>query len=214
MNDHEHPTQDKIVLAALALFFEQGIQKTSVEEVAYRAGVTRVTVYRYFGDKEALVRAAFVRSESVFHECAAALARDPAADWSQALDRLAEGLAALPSGPLSERLGELKRLYPAIYADFQAVRVAGLDAIFGQLIDAAEREGSLRPGLDRRLIRILFWDALVNIFDNPVFAGVGLSNVELFRIVKDTLLYGILVGEPDAEAARTQPRPERTSGDD
>ena len=197
MSDHKNPTQDKIVLAALALFFEQGIQKTRVEEVAYRAGVTRVTVYRYFADKPALVRAAFVRSELVFHECAAALARDPNADWGQALDRLAAGLAALPPGPLSERLGELKRLYPDIYADFQAVRVAGLDAIFERLIAMAEREELLRPGLDRHLIRILFWDALVNIFDNPGFVAVGLSNVELFQIVKDTLLYGILVGEPE-----------------
>jgi len=197
MIESENYTQDKIVLAALALFSEQGIQKTSLQEVAYRAGVTRVTIYRYFADKKALVRAAFVRSESVFQECVAELDRNPDADWSCLLDRVGEGLAALPSGNLSAGLSELKRLYPDVYADFQAVRVEGLDGIFERRVARAERRGVLRPGLTPALIRALFWDSLVNLFDNPNFAAVGLSGAELFRIVKDTLLYGILVGEPE-----------------
>ncbi len=199
MIESESYTQDKIVLAARELFYEQGIQKTGLQEVAYQAGVTRVTIYRYFADKKALVRAAFIRSESVFQECVAEMDRNPDADWSRILDRIGEGLAALPSGDLAARLSELKRLYPDVYVDFQAARVTGLDGIFERLVARAERKGVLRPGLTPPLIRALFWDALVNIFDNPHFAEVRLSDTELFRIVKDTLLYGILVGEPEKE---------------
>lgn len=197
MIESENYTQDKIVIAALELFSDQGIQKTSLQEVAYRAGVTRVTVYRHFADKKALVRAAFVRSEAVFLECVEELDRNPKADWSRIFDRIGEGLASLPSRDLAARLSELKRLYPDVYADFQEARVKGLDGIFDRLVVRAERKGVLRPGLTSPLIRALFWDSLVNLFDNPHFAEVKLSDAELFRIVKETLLYGIFVGEPE-----------------
>ncbi|MES0329513.1 MAG: TetR/AcrR family transcriptional regulator, partial [Dehalococcoidales bacterium] len=47
----EQQTSERIVLAALGLFLLQGISKTTIGEVSGQAGVTRVTVYRHFGDK-------------------------------------------------------------------------------------------------------------------------------------------------------------------
>ncbi len=46
---------DRIERAALEQFTETGIRRTSVEDVARRAGVARVTVYRHVGGKDALV---------------------------------------------------------------------------------------------------------------------------------------------------------------
>jgi len=45
-------TQKRIVLAALVLFLAQGINKTTMDEVALQAGGTRIMVYRYFGEKK------------------------------------------------------------------------------------------------------------------------------------------------------------------
>ncbi|MDN5857741.1 MAG: TetR/AcrR family transcriptional regulator [Pseudonocardia sp.] len=50
--DHE------ILAAALELFVEHGVDGTSIEGVARRAGVGKVTVYRRFPTKEALLAAA------------------------------------------------------------------------------------------------------------------------------------------------------------
>ena len=54
-------TGKRILDTALELLLEQGIRKTSMDEVAERAGVTRVTIYRHFRDKKELVRAVFLR---------------------------------------------------------------------------------------------------------------------------------------------------------
>jgi len=54
-------TGERILDAALAQFEEQGIKRSSVEAIARRAGVTRVTVYRRFPRKTALVEAVVAR---------------------------------------------------------------------------------------------------------------------------------------------------------
>lgn len=61
MNGYEKRTQEKraaIIKAAQALFAENGVRLVSVTDIAERAGVSRVTLFKYFGDKEGLAREA------------------------------------------------------------------------------------------------------------------------------------------------------------
>jgi AcrR family transcriptional regulator len=59
MNGFERRTEqkkDKIRTAALELFCTYGPDKTSVNEIAQRAGVSPASVYNYFGSKEGLIK--------------------------------------------------------------------------------------------------------------------------------------------------------------
>jgi AcrR family transcriptional regulator len=196
MNRAEDQTREKIVLSALALFSERGISKTTVSEVAFRAGVTRVTVYRYFSEKKELVRAAHLRVEQVFQKGLAELERNPLADWESVLNQIGEGLSDLPSGDVSARSDELKRLYPDVYASIQEVRVATLNGIFDHFSAVARRQGLLRPGLNRSIVQAVFWELVINFFDNPRFKSFGLSDAELYYAMTDILLYGVLGSRP------------------
>lgn len=60
------PTHDRILDAAHAAMATHGLAKLSLEDVAREAGMSRQTVYRHFGSKEALVTAAIIREEQVF----------------------------------------------------------------------------------------------------------------------------------------------------
>lgn len=55
--------REAIVVAASARFFDEGFAATSIEQVAADAGVSKVTVYNHFGDKQGLFAA------SVAAEC-------------------------------------------------------------------------------------------------------------------------------------------------
>jgi TetR/AcrR family transcriptional regulator, mexJK operon transcriptional repressor len=55
--------RDAILKAATELFFDVGYAATALEQVAAKAGVSKVTVYNHFGDKRGLFIAA------VEHEC-------------------------------------------------------------------------------------------------------------------------------------------------
>jgi AcrR family transcriptional regulator len=52
---------DRIVIAALDEFAEHGIRRTSMEDVARRAGVSRMTVFRRFESKQGLVEVVIAR---------------------------------------------------------------------------------------------------------------------------------------------------------
>ena len=55
VNDTPTPSKDAIVTAARKLFARFGLAKTSVEEIAREAGLSKATVYNYFGGKEHIV---------------------------------------------------------------------------------------------------------------------------------------------------------------
>lgn len=55
-------TRQRIVNAAFRLFTERGIDQTTTREIAQAANVNEVTLFRHFGTKEGLVRAAVEHS--------------------------------------------------------------------------------------------------------------------------------------------------------
>jgi AcrR family transcriptional regulator len=51
-------TQDRILHAAMDLFMRRGFSRTSVTQIANKAGVSRAAVFWHFSDKDTLFRAA------------------------------------------------------------------------------------------------------------------------------------------------------------
>jgi AcrR family transcriptional regulator len=64
----------EIVEAALRCFRQFGMQKTTLQDVADSAGLSRATVYRYFPDRAVLITAAIDRATIDMYERAAAAA--------------------------------------------------------------------------------------------------------------------------------------------
>ena len=192
MDKPENKTEEKIISAALALFSERGISKTSMEEIAYQAGVTRVTVYRHFPDKKELIQAAYLQVEKIFQKGLADLEGDAEAEWEDVLHQIGESLSTLPRGNVFARMDEIKRLYPEVYNAIQEVRAATLNGIFARLFATDKRRESLRPGLNRQFVQAVFWELAINLFDNPRFQSVSLSDAELYHAMTDILLHGVL----------------------
>ena len=56
--DLQQQRVEEIVAAATACFLEKGFHKTSVQDIAGRAGLSMGLLYRYFPSKEAIIEAA------------------------------------------------------------------------------------------------------------------------------------------------------------
>ena len=48
---------DAIIRAASEMFLAEGFDRTSLDQIAQRAGVSKQTIYSHFADKEALFKA-------------------------------------------------------------------------------------------------------------------------------------------------------------
>ncbi len=89
------PPRDRILAAARALFYAGGIEPTGVDAIAGAAGVSKRTLYREFGSKDALV-AEYVRR---FSDPGALPAEDVLADAERpGRERILGAFAALAVG--------------------------------------------------------------------------------------------------------------------
>ena len=110
-----------ILQTASRHFLQDGFAATSIEQIAAEAGVSKVTIYNHFGDKEALF------SESVATECerisgSFRIDAEPDLDLRQRLIAVGESLSAFLSRPemvqFERRIAAETEREPAVGAAF------------------------------------------------------------------------------------------------
>lgn len=116
----------RILDAGLECFSERGLRRPTVEDIARRAGVSRVTVYRRFENKTVLAQAVLLRE---CRRCLSAL--DEALTGSEALDeRIVEGFVfALRYGRGHPLVGGLLRREPEEVLPYLTVRAGAALAV-------------------------------------------------------------------------------------
>jgi AcrR family transcriptional regulator len=127
------PPQDRILDAAMRVFRRHGFRRSSIEQAADEAGLTRQALYHHFPSKEALFRAGIERlyEKALTAETAAARAAEEAgASLADILiaeigARLGTLFAALEGSPhleelFSEHLAQARDLYQTYSVRFAA----------------------------------------------------------------------------------------------
>jgi AcrR family transcriptional regulator len=140
-------TDDPILDAARATVLDFGMRRMTVSEVARRAGVSRMTVYRRYPDGESLLRAVMAREFVAtidLGEAAADGAEDPLDAF---VTQVTAGVALLLEHPVLLRLLEvdIELLLPYFTADlgrFQQVAIARMT----ELIAHGQQTGAMRAG--------------------------------------------------------------------
>jgi AcrR family transcriptional regulator len=127
---------DRLREAALALYLEHGFERTTVADIADRAGVTSRTFFRHFADKREVL---FDLSSELEDRSLAALAAAPAA--APTLEVVAAALDA--AAELIGREGDSARKRHAVIA-------ANADLYERELSKLAHLSAALADGLRRR----------------------------------------------------------------
>jgi TetR/AcrR family transcriptional regulator, mexJK operon transcriptional repressor len=135
--------EDAIVAAARESFLERGFHASTIEDIAARAGVSKVTLYNRFGDKDTLFEA-MVRREVARMDAAFSLPSDGAQSLEARLTRVGTALLDLmfePDHVAFERLisGEIAQSPALARRFFDAAPGQCRGALAGIIADAAER---------------------------------------------------------------------------
>jgi AcrR family transcriptional regulator len=82
--------REKIMSAAVRLFSERGFERTAMEEIAERAGLSVATVYNYFRSKADICLAIYQADRELVRGATDRVIADPPADPAEAVCRLME----------------------------------------------------------------------------------------------------------------------------
>jgi AcrR family transcriptional regulator len=185
------PLSQRILDAALHLCAASGVRHLTIDDVAARAGVGRMTVYRRFGDKAALVDALAVREA---RRCLAEL--DAAAEPDSPIaHQIAEGfVTSLRIARTHPLLGRLVRVEPQAVL---AALVTGDAAIFGlaRAFAAQRLRAAQRAGLAGDLDPDVTAELLVRMMLSFVLIGdtvLPLDDEDALRAIARSLLAPIL----------------------
>jgi AcrR family transcriptional regulator len=132
----EPGARERLVVAAVDLFTEQGYDATTVAQIAERAGVTKSTFFRHFPDKRELLMAGQETLSRLMEEGIAAAPEDasPLAAVAAGLERAA---TAMTISPVSRELAP--RLQAAVAASAElrerdVLKTVGLAAAMTQAL--------------------------------------------------------------------------------
>ncbi|MGW5003804.1 TetR/AcrR family transcriptional regulator [Streptomyces hydrogenans] len=163
----EDPTARRILDAALEQFSLLGLRRSSVDDVAKRAGVSRVTVFRRFQSKDKLVEATLLRElNRFFQHLDARVAVLPTME-----ERLVEGfVTALRHTRAHPLFGGLLRLEPELVLPYLTVQgglslSATVEYLTAHLCRAQQVEG--RADEDPRPLAELMVRVAVSFLLNP-----------------------------------------------
>lgn len=152
--DSEAPTdesaaRDRLIGAAAECFLRYGVMKTTVEDVATLANVSRATVYRYFSGRDDLILGVLLRDARRLLDDLAPIVDDA--------DSLSDGIVAGVVQTL-QAIGQnrnLALLFAPDAAGLTAATVGASDALFTMTaaflrprFESAQAAGVLRAGID------------------------------------------------------------------
>ena len=129
---------DHILDAAVEQVALSGFRRLALEDVAQRAGVTRVTLYRRFGSREALIEAMAVRETQRFLDALVAAAEDLGTLEEQMAETLVVGLRFMRAHPVARRAmdGEREAIIEYLEADGGRLFTMSRDFLAGIIRDA------------------------------------------------------------------------------
>jgi AcrR family transcriptional regulator len=146
------PEADAAILrAALDLFIEGGVEGTSIEQIAKRAGVGKLTVYRRWSSKEELLAQAIESARDRVQD--ATSVEDPAEVSmteliERALPAAAEALADDRFRTLVARIFGSSKSHPALMATYWEHYIVPRRHATRVLLEQAKKEGVLAEDTD------------------------------------------------------------------
>jgi len=141
---HRAAVRDAILDAAVALVAERGLRAVTMADIAARAGIGRATLYKYFADAEAILRAWHEREITGHLAEIAAIAEAP----GEPADRLTAVLERYAASAHAGRGGHDAELAALLHRDEQVAAARHrLRRLLADLIAEAAAAGVVRDDI-------------------------------------------------------------------
>jgi AcrR family transcriptional regulator len=158
-------TRELIVESAYACFRKQGLQKATIVDIAKTAGVSRSTIYEYFGDKAAIIEACAEHASERFYR-AMSIAMDQGSSLEDKLSCAAVFVTQARRAIASEKYFDEDAISLLLTKD-AAVLLRECVDFFAPYLSAAKLTGEVRKDLDVASASEWFARILFSLFSTP-----------------------------------------------
>ncbi len=187
----ETASHDRILLKALSLFSERGYEAASVREICEAAGVTKPTLYHFYGSKEGVYRALVEGTLRDYQAGVREIVEAPGT-VPERLKRIARGhfaytrerpelvrflIGLIHNPPASAPATDFHSLYDRVLVEIT------------RLLEQGVQDGSIAPGSPE--VRLLvYMGAIIEALHGYLLAGHPALTPELADMLVETILWG------------------------
>jgi len=175
-----------------ALFFERGVSALSMEDLASLQGISKKTLYKYFPNKDALIREAVEDKIGFIASEGARIGSDSSLTYLERLRSILQ-LVGTQIAQISQTL--IKDIYysrPEIWDHIDRFRREHVFTIITRLFDEGRKEGFIRNDIDARLMPMLFINAISAVIAPAQMIQLPVPPAKLFDVFVRILFGGIL----------------------
>ncbi len=185
--------RSRILKRSRELFFKHGYSNLSLDELAADLGISKATIYRYFSDKEALLRTVIEETKEWVLSHLVAIVKDERPSVKDKLAAFLEFLSRFMSGISQELIRDLRQKLPHLWKEMDEFRRRQVFPLISEIVSEGVQKKEVKPDLDTRLFLEIFWH-LVQEFMNPDWLiSHDYAPSELLHKIFHIMFYGILV---------------------
>lgn len=161
----ESNTGQRIVDAAMGLFFRYGYSRVAVDDIVRELGISKKTVYNHFGGKADILMAGIDRFARQFQQRADEIVNDPDLSLRQKLNTYMQHIGNSFSSVTKDFFVDLKRAEPVAYGQINSFRRDMQLRYLTQLVDEGVRVGYIRDDASRQLAIMMFISTVQQLTD-------------------------------------------------
>jgi TetR/AcrR family transcriptional regulator, cholesterol catabolism regulator len=197
-------TSARILAIAFDRFMSQGVARTTMDEIAHAAGLSKKTLYQLFPSKEMMLRTLTRKVLEEFHgQIRAVIDSDrPTSERLNGIMSLLAGRIGLLGSPL---MIDIQRFHPEIWKEFLAFRRERIGTEVASLIRSGMEEGVIRNDLSPEVVLGAFTGAVENLLHPSALQHSGRSGPETLLEVLSLFLEGMLTMPGREAAGSSQP---------
>ncbi len=193
MSSEEKEKRERILVKAEEMFLEHSYSKVTMEEIASGLGISKKTLYKFFPNKETLLRELITNRQCEFMDHIDEIWRQEDLDFvgkfRKTLDYFGERTSKV------NRFHDLQKLVPEVWKDIHAFKKEKSLEKIRQLLSTGFESGILRGDLNRDIIILLYTNAVESIMTPEVLSELPYSGPQVFEAISKIIFEGILTEE-------------------
>ena len=186
--------KERIIAQAMRMFVSQGIKSVRMDDIAQQLGVSKRTLYEFFGDKESLL----YLSMEYFFECKRLERREACAGARNVLEAMFRELGCImeDSEVIHRLLGNLRKFYPGVHERLLREGSAKSRCDLGNMLRQGIADGLFVETINVDLaISVLYYTASAITDRKDLLLPEGMSEREAFVQIVSNFFRGISTPE-------------------